>query len=187
MSLLGSSGNEGDESGTPSSESEEIEAAESPPVFTARSLIRAVQGGLFATFVMTAFRLPILRSLPPSANFWAKYVGSGHPEEYTGMGVVLHVLYGVSFGALFGLLYPRMNLPRSATETEGVVWGAAFGLALSAFGERVMLKRMLDMDLEADAETIFHASHAVYGIALGAWVGSRIDPDSDYEEYEHSQ
>jgi hypothetical protein len=187
MSLLGSSGNEGEEPEEPSSESEEIEAAESPPVFTVRSLIRAVQGGLFATFVMTAFRLPILRSLPPSANFWAKYVGSGHPEEYTGMGIVLHVLYGVSFGALFGLLYPRMNLPRSATETEGVVWGTIFGLALSVFGERVMLKRTLDMELEEDAETIFHASHAVYGIALGAWVGSRIDPDPDYEEYEHSQ
>lgn len=185
MALLGSNGDEGGE--VPSSESEAVEAAESTPVFTARSLIRAVQGGLFATFVMTAFRLPILRSLPPSANFWAKYVGSGHPEEYTGMGVVLHVLYGVSFGALFGLLYPRMNLPRSATETEGVVWGAAFGLVLSAFGERVMLKWLLDMELEADAETIFHASHAVYGIALGAWVGSRIDPDPDYEEYEHSQ
>lgn len=187
MSLLGSNGNDGDEPETPSSESEAVEADESPSVFAARSLLRAVQGGLFATFVMTAFRLPILRSLPPSANFWAKYVGSGHPEEYTGMGAVLHVLYGVSFGALFGLLYPRMNLPRSATETEGVVWGTIFGLVLSAFGERVMLKRMLDMELEEDAETIFHASHAVYGIALGAWVGSRIDPDPDYEEYEHSQ
>lgn len=187
MSLLGSNGNDGDEPETPSSESEAVEADESPSVFAARSLLRAVQGGLFATFVMTAFRLPILRSLPPSANFWAKYVGSGHPEEYTGMGAVLHVLYGVSFGALFGLLYPRMNLPRSATETEGVVWGTVFGLALSAFGERVMLAWLLDMELEEDAETIFHASHAVYGIALGAWVGSRIDPDPDYEEYEHSQ
>jgi hypothetical protein len=187
MSLLGSSGNEGEGPEGPSSESEEIEAADSSPVFTVRSLIRAVQGGLFATFVMTAFRLPILRSLPPSANFWAKYVGGGHPEEYTGMGIVLHVLYGVSFGALFGLLYPRVNLPRSATETEGVVWGTLFGLALSVFGERVMLGWMLDMELEEDAETIFHASHAIYGLALGAWVGSRIDPDSDYEEYEHSQ
>lgn len=186
MALFGTNGN-GDDSDEPSSESEGVESAQSTPVFAARSLVRAIQGGAFATVVMTAFRLPILRSLPPSANFWAKYVGNGHPEEYTGMGIVLHFLYGISFGALFGLLYPRMNLPGSATETEGVVCGTVFGLALSAFGERVMLKRLLDIDLDADAETVFHASHAVYGIALGTWVGSRIDPDRGYEEYEHSQ
>ncbi|WP_122089389.1 hypothetical protein [Halalkalicoccus subterraneus] len=188
MSLLGFGGRGGDEgSDAPSSESEEVEEAQSSPVFAARSLVRAIQGGAFATVVMTAFRLPILGSLPPSANFWAKYVGDGHPEEYMGMGILLHLLYGISFGALFGLLYPRMNLPGSATETEGVVWGGVFGLVLSAFGERVMLKWLLDIDLEADAETVFHASHAVYGIALGTWVGSRIDPDRGYEEYEHSQ
>ncbi|ADJ15184.1 hypothetical protein HacjB3_09005 [Halalkalicoccus jeotgali B3] len=152
-----------------------------------RSLLRAIQGGAFATVVMTAFRLPILRSLPPSANFWAKYVGDGHPEEYTGMGIFLHFLYGISFGALFGLLYPRLRLPRSATETEGVVWGTVFGLALSVFGERVMMNRLLDIDLDADAETVFHASHAVYGIALGTWVGSRADSTSSYGEYEHGR
>ncbi|KYH26688.1 hypothetical protein HAPAU_17880 [Halalkalicoccus paucihalophilus] len=157
------------------------------PIHVARSLFRAAQGGAFATVVMTVFRLPILRSLPPSANFWAKYVGNGHPEEYTGMGILLHFLYGISFGALFGLLYPRLNLPESASETEGVVWGTVFGLALSVFGERVMLNRLLDIDLGSDAETVFHASHAVYGIALGTWVGSRIDPTRSYEEYEHSQ
>lgn len=171
----------------PSSESEAVESAQSTPVYVARSLFRAVQGGAFATVVMTVFRLPILRSLPPSANFWAKYVGDGHPEEYTGIGIVLHFLYGISFGALFGLLYPRANLPGSVTETEGVVWGTLFGLALSAFGERVMLNWLLDMELDEDTKTVFHASHAVYGIALGTWVGSRIDPTRSYEEYEHGQ
>ncbi|MEM4781243.1 MAG: hypothetical protein QXG03_06760 [Halalkalicoccus sp.] len=185
MPLLRSNGDENSEE--PSSESEAVERAQSTPVFTARSLFRAIQGGAFATVVMTAFRLPILRSLPPSANFWAKYVGDGHPEEYTGIGIVLHFAYGIGFGALFGLLYPRVNLPRSATETEGVVWGTIFGLALSVFGERVMLNRLLDMEVEEGTETVFHAAHAVYGIALGTWVGSRIDPTRSYEEYEHSQ
>lgn len=186
MSLSGA--DETDDDGeTPSSGSEVVESAQSTPAYVARSLFRAVQGGMFATVVMTAFRLPILRSLPPSANFWAKYVGSGHPEDYTGIGIVLHFVYGIAFGALFGLCYPRVNLPRSSTETEGVVWGAIFGLALSAFGDRVMLNRLLDMEVEEGTETVFHASHAVYGIALGTWVGSRIDPTSSYDEYEHSQ
>ncbi len=171
----------------PSSESEAVEAAQSTPVFTARSFVRALQGGAFATVVMSAFRLPILRSLPPSANFWAKYVGNGHPEEYAGMGIVLHFVYGISFGALFGLLYPRLTLPHSTTEPEGVVWGTIFGLALSVFGERVMLNRVLDTDVQADTKTVFYASHAVYGIALGTWVGSRIDPTRSYEEYEHTR
>lgn len=187
MSLLGSENGGSEESEEPSSESEVVERSQSTPVFIARSLFRAIQGGVFATIVMTAFRLPILRSLPPSANFWAKYVGDGHPEEYTGIGIVLHFLYGISFGALFGLLYPRVNLPRSATETEGVVWGTIFGLLLSIFGERVMMNWLLGMEVEEGTETVFHAAHAVYGIALGTWVGSRIDPTRSYEEYEHSQ
>lgn len=169
-----------------SSENGVGESARPTPAGVTRSFFRAVEGGLFATAVMTVFRLPILRSLPPSANFWAKYVGNGHPEEYTGIGIVLHFVYGITFGALFGLLYPRMDLPWSSTEAEGIVWGGIFGLALSVFGERVMLNRLLDMDIEGDTEAIFHASHAVYGITLGAWVGSRIDPTSSYEEYEHS-
>jgi hypothetical protein len=28
------------------------------------------------------------------------------------------------------------------------------------------------MDLDADEALIFHVGHAIYGIALGAWVGS---------------
>jgi hypothetical protein len=50
-----------------------------------------------------------------------------------------------------------------------------------------MLDGLLDTRLEADELTLFHAGHLVYGIALGAWVGSRtegvenVDTEYDYE------
>jgi len=154
----------------------------------ARTVVRALQGGLFATVVMTAFRLPLTRSLPPTANFWAKYVGGGDPEEYRAIGLLLHLLYGAVGGAAFGVAYDRLGaFPGVTTETRGVVWGGLYGLALSAFGEHVMLRRLLGMPVEPDTETVFHTSHLIYGVALGGWVGSRRDGPSDYEEYEETQ
>lgn len=153
-----------------------------------RTVVRATQGGLFATIVMSAFRLPLMRSLPPTANFWAKYVGDGHPEEYTKIGLFLHLLYGSLSGTAFGLAYARFGLfPGGTTERRGVVWGGLYGLALSVFGEHVMLRRVLDMDVEPDTETVFHTSHLIYGLALGAWVGSRIPQTQRYDEYEDTR
>jgi hypothetical protein len=154
------------------------------------AVFHSVQGGLFATAVMTAFRLPILRSLPPTANFWAKYVGDGDPEEYRTIGLLLHLVYGAVGGLLFGLGYGRLNLtPGENTEARGVVWGALYGLVLSVFGEYAMLRGLLGMDVEEEAATVFHTSHLIYGLALGAWVGSRTggDPEEEYEEYEETQ
>lgn len=154
---------------------------------TIQTVVRAVQGGLFATVVMTVFRYPILRSLPPSANFWAKYVGGGHPEEYPGIGLLLHLVYGTGAGAVYGIIYSRLEVtPGALGEAKGVVWGGLYGLLLSAFGEHVMLRQVLDMDVEEDAATVFHAGHLVYGLALGAWVGSRMG-SHDYREYEESK
>lgn len=171
--------------------SDDAEAGGGDEPASARSLPRAVartlQGGLFATAVMTAFRLPILQSLPPTANFWAKYVGNGHPEDYHGIGLLLHFEYGSVAGAVFGLLYATLNaFPGRSTETRGVVWGGIYGLALSVFGEHVLIRWLLDMDLDEDTTTIFHASHMIYGIALGGWVGSRMNLSRSYEEYEHA-
>ncbi len=150
-------------------------------------VVRALQGGLFATVVMTAFRLPIMRSLPPTANFWAKYIGNGHPEEYHGIGLLLHLGYGAGAGAVFGLLYATFDVfPGTSTEARGVIWGGIYGISLSIFGEYALIRGMLDMDLDGDTATIFHTGHAIYGIALGGWVGSRMNFAQSYEEYEHT-
>lgn len=147
---------------------------------------RGLQAGFVATLIMTAFRLPIMRSLPPSANFWARYVGSGDPGDYRIPGIVLHLLYGTSAGAVFGSLFALYDADRAIeAEQRGIVWGGVFGMGLSAFGNQFMLKELLDVRLDADELALFHAAHLVYGISLGAWVGSRAegveDPEAEYE------
>ncbi|WP_331233417.1 DUF6789 family protein [Natronorarus salvus] len=153
------------------------------------TIARGVQGGAVATFVMTAFRLPLLRSLPPSANFWARYVGNGEPEDYPLIGLLLHAGYGIGAGAVFGGLFSLLTAERSIEpEQRGLVWGAVFGMGLSAFGSQVMLKSLLDIELDPDELALFHAAHLVYGLALGAWVGSRTEGVSDPErEYGYEE
>lgn len=137
-------------------------------------ILLGVQGGVVATLVMTAYRLPVSRSLPPSANVWAKYVGGGDPDQYTVEGIVLHLLYGAVAGGVFGAIVPESGTdPTVRREVRDVAWGVAYAVALSVFGSRVMLGRVLGMDLEADEALVFHLGHVVYGLALGTWLGSR--------------
>ncbi|MDQ2050814.1 hypothetical protein RBH26_09990 [Natronolimnohabitans sp. A-GB9] len=148
--------------------------------------VRGLQAGFVATIIMTAFRLPILRSLPPSANFYSQYVSGGDPEDHPIAGLVLHFVYGIQAGAIFGALFALQDAERSIEpEQRGLVWGSVYGMALSAFGSQIMLKELLDIRLEADELALFHAGHLVYGLSLGAWVGSRTegveDPETEYE------
>lgn len=155
-------------------------------VGVAPAVVRGLQAGFVATLIMTAFRLPILRSLPPSANFWARYVRGGHADDYPVAGLFLHLLYGTSAGAVFGGLFALQDAEQAIEpEQRGLVWGAVFGMGLSAFGSQVMLQELLGIELDADELALFHAAHLVYGLALGAWVGSRTegvdDPKREYD------
>ncbi|WP_247003223.1 DUF6789 family protein [Halosolutus gelatinilyticus] len=148
--------------------------------------IRGLQAGFVATIIMTAFRLPIMRSLPPSANFWSQYVAGGDPDEHPIAGLLLHFAYGIQAGAIFGGLFALQDAERSIEpEQRGIIWGMIYGMALSAFGSQVMLKELLGIRLGGDELALFHAGHLVYGLSLGAWVGSRTegveDPEEEYE------
>ena len=150
------------------------------------AVARGIQGGLVATLIMTAFRLPLLRSLPPSANFWSQYVAGGDPDDHPLAGLVLHLGYGMGAGTVFGALFSLYDAGRAIEpEQRGLVWGSVYGMVLSAVGIQVVLKGLLDIRLDADELTLFHAGHLVYGLSLGAWVGSRTegvqDPESEYE------
>ncbi|WP_254861550.1 DUF6789 family protein [Halovivax gelatinilyticus] len=148
--------------------------------------LRGLQAGFVATLIMTAFRLPIMRSLPPSAHFWSRYVGGGEPDDHQVAGIALHLVYGTSAGAVFGGLFALQDAEEAIEpEQRGLLWGSVFGMGLSAFGSQIMLKELLGLELDADELALFHAAHLVYGLALGAWVGSRTegveDPDEEYE------
>lgn len=131
--------------------------------------------GLIGTVVMTAYRMPIARSLPPTAVFWAKYVAGGRPEDYPLVGLLLHLAYGTMGGVAFAAAFPDdLSGPEVTMEREGALRGTVFGLVLSVFGIRVVLKRLLGMELAPDERWIFHVSHAIYGLTVGSWFGSRI-------------
>lgn len=181
--MIGRSRREGD------STQAEIRRDRSRLEHVAYATARGLQAGFVATLIMTAFRLPILRSLPPSANFWARYVSGGDPDDHPLAGLVLHLGYGVSAGAVFGGLFALLDAERSIEpEQRGLVWGAVYGMGLSAFGSQFMLKELLDIELEADELALFHAAHLVYGLSLGAWVGSRTEGVEDpTEEYEYDE
>jgi len=158
----------------------------SPEVHAIAAAVRGLQAGFVATLIMTAFRLPIMRSLPPSANFWSTYMSGGDPDDHPIAGIVLHLLYGTLSGAVFGGLFALVDAEQAIEpEQRGIVWGAVFGMGLSAFGTQIMLETLLDTRLDADELALFHAAHLVYGVSLGAWVGSRTegvqDPDREYD------
>lgn len=131
-------------------------------------------GGLVATLSMTAFRMPTSKSLPPTARFWATYVGAGDPEEYPLIAIALHLLYGVFGGITFALLTPGRRDPEEIAETKGAVLGTVYGLALSVFGSQVILEGVLGVAPDRDERLVFHISHIIYGMTLGTWVGSRF-------------
>lgn len=152
----------------------------------AAASVRGLQAGFVATCIMTAFRLPILRSLPPSAHFYATYVGDGESADHQFAGLLLHLAYGTGAGAVFGGLFAVQDAEEAIeAEERGLLWGSVYGMVLSAVGSQLLLKELLGFDLDADELALFHAAHLVYGLALGAWVGSRTegvdDPDAEYE------
>jgi len=138
-----------------------------------RTLLAGVAGGVHATAVMTLYRLPIADSLPPTADFWATFVGEGRAEDYPTVGLALHVLYGAVAGLAFAPLFAAVARGSTAQrERRGVILGTAYGVVLSGLGRIVLLAGLLDQDLESDERWIFLVSHLVYGLTLGSWLGS---------------
>lgn len=139
--------------------------------------VRGVVGGLLGTTVMTLYRIPVFRALPPTAEFWAEYVGPGDAEQYWTQGLALHVLYGGAAGGVFGLLFSRLEFE---TEGErrlgGIGCGLGYGVALSAFGTRVVFPVLLDEELDPEERLVFHVGHVLYGLTLGTWLpaGERL-------------
>jgi len=138
-------------------------------------LLNGAVGGAVATAVMTAYRLPVAASLPPTAKFWSTYVAGGDPDDHPVPALVLHAAYGAAAGAVFGALFRPLGADADSEneqEVGGVVLGALYGLALSVVGERVVLGGMLSTDLDATESLVFHVGHLVYGLSLGSWVAS---------------
>ena len=138
-----------------------------------RSWFAGAVGGFLATVVMTLFREPSARSFPPTARFWSRYVAGGEPDDHPVAALVLHLIYGTGGGIAYGELVASRLLPESEPVAGFLRTGAASGVGLSLFGSRVVLPYLLDVHLSDDEAALFHAGHLVYGLTLGAWVGTR--------------
>lgn len=137
---------------------------------------------------MTVYRTPVFKALPPTAEFWARFVSGEDVEEHFGPGLVLHLLYGVVGGAVFGLLTSFVDV-RDPTDRErlSVFGGLAYGLALSAFGARVVFVYLLGRELPSDGALVFHVGHAIYGVTLGTVLAADEPPGDVYRKSERTQ
>jgi len=129
---------------------------------------------------MTAYRLPVSRSLPPRAEFRSKLVSGDDPYDHPLIALVLHAGYGILAGIGFALLLPSrdpiedesgVGPPSPSGKVQLTVLGPIYGLLLSAVGERILLEMVLDID--PDDRFAFHIGHVLYRITLGAWIGTR--------------
>ena len=121
---------------------------------------------------MSVFREPVSRSLPPTSAFVSSVTGD-EPDDHPVAAYLLHLLYGTSAGVAFGTATARAP-PRVTNSLRAhLALGAAYGALLSVFGRLFVLPTLANLKLDPDEATIFDAGHLVFGLALGAWVGSR--------------
>lgn len=153
-----------------------------PQLSVVRAFARGVGGGLIATVLMTLYRFPLFRAIPPTSEFWAMFLGGGEPEEFPLVGLLLHFGYGGVAGGLFGVGFSRLNFRNVRNQRLGAIsLSLGYGLILSIFGSRVLLHRLLDEELEPDDAVVFHIAHVVYGLTLGTWL-SPIEPTGELYE-----
>lgn len=145
-------------------------------------LARGVAGGLIATALMTLYRFPMFRAIPPTSEFWAMFVRGGEPEEYPVAGLVLHFMYGAGAGGVFGVVFGLLDFENERDRRLGTIFlSLVYGLVLSVFGSRVLLKRLLKEDLEPDEAAVFHIAHVIYGLTLGTWLSIQEQSGEVYE------
>ena len=138
------------------------------------TLLSGLVGGLLATIVMTMFMMTLGDdSPPPTAQLWAKYVGDGPAEEYMMPGMALHMMYGIGAGVAFVLVVPALGFGLETLLTA-VAFGAAYGIVLTVVGMVLWMRVVLAMEPDPKMMGMFTVFHLVYGVVLGAIVGSGI-------------
>jgi len=132
---------------------------------------------------MTVYRIPVFKALPPTAEFWARYVSGGDVEQHLLPGLLLHFAYGIAGGAVYGALASFVAVDDPvARERLSVLSGLAYGLALSAFGARVVFVHVLGRELQSADALVFHVGHAIYGVTLGTFLAASESAGDVYRE-----
>lgn len=140
------------------------------------SILGGAAGGLVATIVMTAFMVLLGDDLPPpTAVFYAEYVGDGAPTDYMPQGMVLHLFYGTGAGAVFGALGDAgLFVFTPVGLTTGVLNGLVYAVVLLVGAAGFWMNLVLDMDADLRQMAMMALFHLIYGTVLGAWVGLEV-------------
>jgi hypothetical protein len=138
------------------------------------TLIAGLAGGLVATIVMTIVMMIMGDGgPPPTARLVAKFAG-GEPDDYAMPGMVLHMLYGIGAGAVFALGVPALNVVDLGSIGLAVAAGFVYGLVLMIGGMVFWMRMVIGMEPDGDMMRMFGTVHVVYGVVLGAFIGTGI-------------
>lgn len=135
------------------------------------TVLKGMVGGLIGTVSMTVYRVPLFAGLPPTAEFWARFVGDGDPADYPLQALGLHLLYGAGAGGVFGLLSSSVGVDRGRASAS-ILLATGYSVVLSVLGSRLLLRRLLGIELTAQEALVFHVGHVIYGLSLGTWLGT---------------
>lgn len=137
------------------------------------SVIAGLAAGLVATIVMTILMMVMGDGgPPPTAGLVAKFAG-GEPEDYAMPGMVLHVIYGIVAGVVFAVGVPLVGL-NFGSLAVAVGLGLVYGIILMIGGMVFWMRTVIGMEPDRDMMTMFGAVHVVYGVILGAFLGTGI-------------
>jgi hypothetical protein len=137
------------------------------------SVIAGLAGGIVATIVMTIFMMVMGDGgPPPTAQLVAKFAG-GEPDDYAMPGMALHFLYGIGAGPVFAVAVPALGVDLGSIAVAVGV-GLAYGVVLMIGGMVFWMRLIIGIEADRDMMVMFGVVHAVYGLVLGAVVGSGI-------------
>lgn len=137
------------------------------------SVIAGLAGGLVATIVMTALMMVMGDGgPPPTAALVAKFAG-GEPADHAMPGMVLHLIYGILAGAVFAVGVPLVGLDFGSMAVA-IGLGILYGIVLMIGGMVFWMRTVIGMEPDRDTVVTFGTVHLVYGIVLGAFLGTGV-------------
>jgi hypothetical protein len=135
------------------------------------TVLSGAVGGLVATVVMTVLMMALGDdSPPPTAAFWAKYIGDGAPTDYMPQGMALHFLYGLGAAVALAVALPVVGF-ETVTLATATGFGLGYGVVLFVFAAVFWMKIVLAIDPEPPQVAQFLLFHLVYGVVLGGVIG----------------
>jgi hypothetical protein len=138
------------------------------------TLLAGLAGGLVATIVMTMLMMVMGDGgPPPTARLVAKFAG-GEPEDYAMSGMVVHMLYGIIAGVVFALGVPALGIIDLGSIGLAVAAGLVYGLVLMIGGMVFWMRMIIGMEPDGNMMRTFGTVHVVYGLVLGAFIGTGI-------------